>query len=146
MYLHDNPDVIFFPELLPRPCFDVVVHLRSISSTFYANVFCTKVLSYFRQSQNVAKEKPCEALSYEKGAGRTLMKIDTLTMPKVAIRSSVRGPPGVGSSPIVANIGVSDAHGGKSPAATSPLVDACDELETSPIFVAGVDEESVDDG
>jgi len=51
------------------------VHLPSISSTFYVRVFCTKVLSYFCQSQKVTREKLDEALSNEKCARKMLVKL-----------------------------------------------------------------------
>jgi len=47
-----------------------------ISSTIYAHVFCTKVLSYFCQSQNVTREKLPKALLYKKKlACKMLMKL-----------------------------------------------------------------------
>jgi hypothetical protein len=46
-----------------------------ISSTIYAHVFCTKVLSYFCQSQNVPREKLPKALLYKKVALKMLMKL-----------------------------------------------------------------------
>ena len=49
--------------------------LVSISSTFYGTVFCMRVLSYIRQSQNVTREKLCKALLYEKGTCKMLMKL-----------------------------------------------------------------------
>jgi len=47
--------------------------LWSISSTFYAGIFYTNVLSYFRQSQNITREKLPKRLSYKKGMCKTLM-------------------------------------------------------------------------
>jgi len=50
----------------------------SILSTFYARVFHTKVLflpKSFCQSQNVAREKLRQALSYKKGERKILMKL-----------------------------------------------------------------------
>jgi len=51
--------------------------LWSISSTFCARVFCTKVLSYFGQSQNVTREKLNKALLYKQCVGKMLMKLTT---------------------------------------------------------------------
>jgi len=53
--------------------------LWSISSTFYTRVFCTKVLSYFCQSQNITREKLLEALSYKKCVHKMLMKLTPWT-------------------------------------------------------------------
>jgi len=47
----------------------------SISSTILRAHFCTKVLSYFHQSQNITREKLCEVLLYKKGACKMLMKL-----------------------------------------------------------------------
>ncbi len=47
----------------------------SISSMLYTRVFCTKVLSYFYQSQNVTTEKVPKRLSYKKRVCKTLMKL-----------------------------------------------------------------------
>jgi len=50
----------------------------SISSTFYSHVFHTKVFflpKSFCQSQNLTREKQCEALSYEKRVHKMLMKL-----------------------------------------------------------------------
>jgi len=48
--------------------------LPTISSTFYERIFCTKVLSYFHQSQTVTREKLPKRLSYKKGTCKILMK------------------------------------------------------------------------
>jgi hypothetical protein len=46
-------------------------HQVSISSTFFARLFCTKVLF----CQKVSREKLLEALSYEKCSRKTLIKL-----------------------------------------------------------------------
>jgi len=49
--------------------------LWSISSTIYSHVFCTKVLSYFRLSQNVTREKLRKSILYKKVVCKMLMKL-----------------------------------------------------------------------
>jgi len=54
--------------------------LVSISSTFNALIFCTKVLSYFCQSQNVTRKKLPKRLLYEKRAHKMLMKLTLVSI------------------------------------------------------------------
>jgi len=62
------------PANVDRPIVRTFV-LWSISSTFYVCVFCMKVLLYFRQRQNVTREKLPKSLLYENGACKTLIKL-----------------------------------------------------------------------
>jgi len=64
-----------FAEVPKIANIDNKASLASISSTFYARIFCTKVLLYVCQSQNVTRKKLRKALSYAKAAHKTLMKL-----------------------------------------------------------------------
>ncbi len=50
-------------------------NLESISSTFYARIFCTKVLCAACCYLHVTREKLPKSLSYEKGARKMLMEL-----------------------------------------------------------------------
>jgi len=47
----------------------------SISSTFYAHLFCQYFFAKKLQSQNVTREKPRKALLYEKFEHKIMMKL-----------------------------------------------------------------------